>query len=56
MTVIISPADGEPIHDPTKDCDGRGTWGTDPYQDEINNDQTLYFQCDCERHESAMDI
>lgn len=37
-------------------CDGVMSLNTDPYAEEINDDHTLYWDCDGGRHESAMDI
>ena len=38
------------------ECDGVMSFETDPYAIEINDDYTLYWNCDGGRYESAMDI
>ena len=37
-------------------CDGVQTWDTDPFQEEIRGDSTLYLQCYGERAQSAWEI
>lgn len=37
-------------------CTGILSWDIDPFRDEINDDQSLYWDCEGGRHESAMDI
>jgi hypothetical protein len=37
-------------------CDGLMTMDVDPFAAEINDDFTLYLDCEGHRYESAMDI
>lgn len=37
-------------------CDGVLTYGPDPFQQEIYNDDSSYWMCEGQRYESAMDI
>lgn len=37
-------------------CDGEMTEDVDPFAWEIHGDDTLYWDCEGSRHESAMDI
>lgn len=37
-------------------CDGVQTLGPDPYQEDINDDDSDYLLCEGQRYESAMEI
>lgn len=37
-------------------CEGYKDWATNPYAVEMNNDFSLYFECNGYRYESSMDI
>jgi len=43
-------------YDYSMQCDGVMTMDIDPFALEINGDDTLYWDCQGSRHESAMDI
>lgn len=47
---------GDPYDYSGNFCDGILTEGENPFAVEIDNDHTLYWECEGHRYESAMDI
>ena len=54
--ISVEAYESDPLSCRKNLCTGIQTWDTDPFQEEVRGDTSLYLQCPGERRQSACEI